>query len=70
MVKYRFISKVMTPITSYLVVEHEAQKVILKKKQKQVLSGNRSLDLSEDIQRMSAPSLILLTILLGLVFMV
>ena len=66
LVKYSFISKVMTPVTSYLVVENEAQKAMLKKKQEQVLSGNKSLDLGEDAQRMSEPSLILLTILLGL----
>jgi hypothetical protein len=67
MVKYSFISKVMTPVTSYLVVENEAQKAMLKKKQEQALSGNKSLDLGEDTQRMSEPSLILLTILLGLI---
>jgi hypothetical protein len=66
LVKYSFVSKVMTPVTSYLVVENEAQKAMLKKKQEQVLSGNKSLDLGEDTQRMSEPSLILLTILLGL----
>lgn len=66
MVKYSFISKVMTPVTSYLVVENEAQKAMLIKKQEQVLSGNKSLDLGEDTQRMSEPSLLLLTILLGL----
>lgn len=67
LVKYSFISKIMTPVTSYLVVENEAQKAMLKKKQEQALSGNKSLDLGEDTQRMSEPSLILLTILLGLI---
>ena len=67
MVKHSFISKVMTPVTSYLVVENEAQKAMLKKKQEQALSGNKSLDLGEDTQRMSEPSLTLLTILLGLI---
>ncbi|OAN62051.1 MSEP-CTERM sorting domain-containing protein [Balneola sp. EhC07] len=67
LVKLSFISKVMTPVTSYLVVENEAQKEMLKKKQEQVLSGNKSLDLGEDTQRMSEPSMILLVILLGLI---
>lgn len=67
LVKYSFISKVMTPVTSYLVVENEAQKAILKKKQEQVLSGNKSLDLDEDTQRMSEPSLWVLAILFALI---
>jgi hypothetical protein len=59
----------MTPVTSYLVVENEAQKAILKKKQEQALSNNKSLDLDEDTQRMSEPSLWILTILFGLIFL-
>ena len=59
----------MTPVTSYLVVENEAQKAILKKKQEQVLSSNKSLDLDEDTRRMSEPGLWLLTILFGLVLL-
>ena len=66
LIKYSFISKVMTPVTSYLVVENEAQKSMLKKKQQQVLSSNKSLDLDEDTPKMSEPSLWILTILLGL----
>lgn len=68
LVKYSFMSKVMTPVTSYLVVENEAQKAALLKKQKQVLSSNKSLDLGEDTQRMSEPGLFLMVILISLVF--
>jgi len=67
LIKYSFISKVMTPLTSYLVVENEAQKAILKKKQEQVLSGNKALDIDGEAQRMSEPSLILLIICFGLI---
>ena len=69
LVKYSFNSKIMTPVTSYLVVENEAQKAILENKQKQVLSSNKSFDLDENTQRMSEPSLWLLTILFGLVLL-
>ena len=70
LVKSSFISKVMTPVTSYIVVENKAQKAILKKKQEQVLSSNKSLDVGEDAQRMSEPSLIILFILLGLIMII
>ena len=66
MVKFSFMSKVMTPVTSYLVVENEAQKAMLRKKQQQALAGNRSLDLDEDAQRMSEPGLLVLAFALGL----
>ena len=70
MVKNSFASGIMTPVTSFLVVENEAQKAMLKKMQKQALSGNQSLDLGEDTQRMSEPGLILLTTLLIIIIWV
>jgi len=66
LVRYSFLARIMNQFTSYIVVENEAQKAILKKKQKQVLNGHHSLNLSEDTQRMSEPSLILVLILFGI----
>ena len=67
LVKSSFISKIMSPVTSYLVVENEAQKTMLKRKQKQVLSGNKLLDLGEEAQQMSEPSLWILALLMVLI---
>jgi hypothetical protein len=64
LVKNSFRSKIMTPVTSYLVVENDAQKAMLKQKQEQVLSGNKAFDAGEDTQRMSEPDLLLLILLL------
>ena len=64
MLKYSFVSKIMTPVTSYIVVENEAQRAVLRDKQEKVISGGKLLDLDENSRRMSEPSILILSILL------
>jgi len=69
LIKNSFQSKILTPFTSYIVVENEIQKAIIKKKQEQVLSGSKLLDLDNDPQRMSEPGQIIVLVFLALFFL-
>lgn len=67
MVQKSFRSKIMTPLTSFIVVENEAQKQALLRKQEAVLNGNPSLDPDEDTVQMSEPGWLVLVLMLMLI---
>jgi hypothetical protein len=58
LVKGSFDTKIMTPLTSYISLENEAQRQALLYKQQQVLNSKKSLDIPEpdNFQSMSEPS--------------
>lgn len=64
LIKESMQQQIMSPVTSFIVVENEAQKKALKRKQEQILKGNKNLDTDEDTQSMSEPSLLLLMMLI------
>lgn len=68
MIKTSFKSKIMIPETSYIVVENEAQKAALLRKQKEVLASKKSLDIGNEAQAMSEPSLWLIILLFSVFF--
>ncbi|MEO1655931.1 MAG: MSEP-CTERM sorting domain-containing protein, partial [Bacteroidota bacterium] len=70
LVKKSFRSQIMTPVTSYISLENEAQKQALKEKQKQILNAKRSLDAGDEMQQMSEPGfwILLLLLVMFLVF--
>ncbi|NRB47422.1 MAG: MSEP-CTERM sorting domain-containing protein [Saprospiraceae bacterium] len=65
-VKASFDGHILSPLTAFMVVENEAQKAALMKKQSEVLKGKSSLDAGEDAARMSEPSLYIVLLLGGL----
>lgn len=61
---------IMTPLTSYLVVENDAQRQVLLRKQQQILAGNKGLDPGEDVMTMSEPGMQIMLLLLSLLLLV
>ncbi len=70
LVKNSFAAQIMTPLTSFISLENEAQRLVLKNKQQEVLNAKKSLDIAEatDIQRMSEPAWWLCLLLLLVVW--
>lgn len=67
-IKGSFQAKIMTPATSFIAVENEAQKAALKAKQAQIMKGNRLLDAGEELQAMAEPELWWLLVIIGVFF--
>jgi hypothetical protein len=63
LVRSSFQAQIMSPVTSFISVENEAQKKVLLKKQEDVLNANPSLDVGEEV-RMSEPGLWIVVIML------
>lgn len=61
-----FRTSILTPLTSFIALENEAQRQALLRKQERVLSANKSLDIGEE-REMSEPPLYILLLLMLLV---
>ncbi len=68
-VQKSFTARILTPVTTFMVLETEAQRNALLKKQEEVLSGKRLLDLT-DARRSSEPSLWIFIIIFGVLFLI
>jgi len=63
LVQESFKAQIMTPLTSFISLENEAQRQALLKKQREVLNAKSSLDVGEET-RMSEPGIIVLLIVI------
>ncbi len=68
-VQKSFTARILTPVTTFMVLETESQRKALLKKQGEVLSGKRLLDLT-DANRSSEPSLWVFMAIFGILFLV
>jgi hypothetical protein len=70
LLKYSFKTSLLTPVSSFIALENEAQKEVLKRKQKNIINGNHTLDLTE-VDEMTEPSMyVLIFMLVGILFVV
>jgi hypothetical protein len=66
LVRGSFTTGIMNPTTSFIALENDAQKAMLKKKQEQVLNAHKFLDVGNEPQRMSEPKWYFLFVLFSL----
>jgi hypothetical protein len=70
LVKSSFTTRILNRLTSYIVVENEAQKAALLKKQEQMLASKQSLDAGNDFTNMSEPGIIWILLIVCLLLLV
>ncbi len=66
LLKSSFKSGVMSPLTSFISLENEAQKQMLYKKQREALNGNKAFDIGEQPDPMPEPEIWILLVLFGI----
>lgn len=69
LIKVGLSARVMTPATSFIVVENEAQRRRLKKAQKEILKGKKFFSYKKDEKKMSEPGLFVLLIIFLLIIL-
>lgn len=57
-----FTTGILTPVTSFISLENEGQKKMLREKQKEILEGTKAENMGEDPQMMSEPNVFLILI--------
>ena len=65
-IRNSFKTGIMTRHTSYIVVENDIQKEMLKRKQEKVLSGNKSLDIDNETVSMTEPGILIMALVMML----
>lgn len=60
---------IMSPLTSFIVLENEAQEKVLKLKQEQILKSDKPIDI-DDMVQMNEPSIILLVICILIIIVI
>lgn len=69
LVKNSILSNVMSPLTSFMVLETETQEKVLIEKQKQILSAKHAVDIG-DVTEMDEPAMLIIVALMCMIYIV